>query len=81
MGNLKGRLQKLARVRWAGSPPITLIVRTVGPDGPEPLTPEETAALEAYKERMEAEVQKGCMVVVYWTREKAQELLAQRPEP
>ncbi len=60
----------------AGSPSITFIVRYVGLDGPEPLTPEETAALEAYKEKMVAEVQTGCLVVVHWTREKAQELLA-----
>lgn len=76
MGNLKGRLKKLEMVRWAGSPPIIFKVQFVGSDGPEPLTPEETAALEAYKEKMEAGAKNGGTVIILWSREKAQELIA-----
>jgi hypothetical protein len=76
VGNLKQRLEKLERVRWAGSPPIAFIVRFVGPDGPEPLTAEETAALEAYKEKMVAGTKARGIVVIHWTPEKARELFA-----
>jgi hypothetical protein len=48
----------------------------INPDGHEYLTPEETAALEDYKEKMTAAAAPGTFVAIYWTPEKAQELLA-----
>ena len=62
MGNLRRRVEKLERANGAGAPPLIIILKSFGE-----LTPEETAALEAHKERMEAEGQGGCVVVVDWT--------------
>jgi hypothetical protein len=83
MGSFRRRVEALERIRWACSPPLTFLVTFVGAidGGPEQLTPEETVALEAYKGRMKAEAKEGDIVCIEWTREKAQELLAQRPEP
>jgi len=78
--NLQDRIGKLENVLGVNQPPIILTVRFINPDGEtEPLTPEETAALEAYKEQLCREaVGSPDISCVFWTREQAQALIAQK---
>ena len=79
--NLKQRLGKLERKKgMIGKPLVFKIIEIVRSDGDGHeayLTPEEEAALEEYKEKLIAAAPPGGFVVIYWTPEKARELLAQ----
>jgi hypothetical protein len=77
--NLKSRLKKLERVNGAGKSPLIVILRSFGG---QPLTPEETAALDNYLKKVEAEslAEGEAVKVILWTRERAQELLAAMPK-
>lgn len=81
--NLEKRVEKLEQARGVGFPSVIISVCFVSPEGlepltpeDEPLTPEETAALNDYKERLTAAAAPGSVEIILWTREKAQELLA-----
>jgi hypothetical protein len=76
MANLKRRVQKMEKANGVGLPIQIIKLKFVSPEGPERLAPEEEAALEAYVDKEVASAQEGGMVMVMWTREKAQELLA-----
>jgi hypothetical protein len=84
MGNLRWRLEELERKKsMAGESPIVLIAKYGSSDGngnKAYLTSEEEAALEEYKEKMTAAAAPGSIVAIYWTPEKARELLAQNPK-
>ncbi len=76
--NLQDRIEKLETERgMVGDPPI-LIIKFVFPGGTEPFTPEESVALDSYRQKVKAEVlaEGEAVKVIFWTREKAQELLA-----
>ena len=82
--NLQERVAKLER--QSGGEPIVLRVvykETVASDEVlgnakklEVLSPEEEAVLQKHQEDLVAAAKPGEFVVVYWTKEKAQELLA-----
>jgi hypothetical protein len=76
--NLKRRVEKLEKVKGVGNSPAVLIVKYISPANPEPFTPEETAALDDYRKKVEAEpLAEGAVAkVIFWSRQKAQKLLA-----
>jgi hypothetical protein len=78
--SLEDRVGKLEQQSGI-EPRIVFLVYHDGLDNAKNLeifTPEEEAVLEKYKEEMVAAAKPGERpVVVYWTKQKAQELLAQ----
>ncbi len=81
--DLKRQLKKLERKKgMIGKPLVFKIIEIVRSDGDGQeayLTPEEEDALEEYKEKLIAAATDRGFVVIYWTPEKARELLAQEP--
>ncbi len=78
LNNLQDRIEKLEQAKGIGTPTKVMCVKFVSPEGPEQFTLEKTAALEAYKKKLESEpLAEGEVVkVLFWTREKVKELMA-----
>jgi hypothetical protein len=73
--NFKNRIESLERAKGTSTPVKTIRIEFVSPGGNEPLTPEETATLEAYEKKLETEpLAEGEIIkVIYWNPEKAQD--------
>ncbi|MFA4901753.1 MAG: hypothetical protein WC600_03305 [Desulfobaccales bacterium] len=78
--NLEGRIEKLERASGGDKPVVLLVVILIASDNAgnrEILTPEEEVVLQKYKDETVAAAKPGeGFIIVHWTKDKAQELLA-----
>jgi hypothetical protein len=79
--SLEDRVGKLERQIGEGKPVVLRVVRYEGTDSPENyevFSPEEEAVLQKYEEEKITAAKPGeHFITVYWTKQKAQELLIQ----
>jgi hypothetical protein len=76
--SLEVRVEKLERQSGGEKPVVVRVVRYEGTDSPENyevFSPEEESVLQKYEEENITVAKPGEIVVVYWTKDKAQELL------
>ncbi len=76
--NLQDRIEKLEKARGVNLPTVVIEVHFIRPDRTEEtLTPEETEALRAHKEKLRRDAEGTPSIpFILWTREQAQQLLA-----
>ena len=67
---IRKRVTNLEKAKGVGTSPLIIILRGIG----QTLTAQELAALDDYQEKVTTETKEG-FIVIFRTREKAQELL------